>query len=280
MKKSLLAILAVFIMAAFTLTGCGGSGDTEEAAADPGIPDGTYVATFTTDSPMFHVSEANNDKGILTVKDGKMTIHVSLQSKKIVNLYYGLAEDAQKDGAELIEPTTDEVTYSDGYVEEVYGFDIPVPALDEEFDVALIGTHDNWYDHKVVVSNPVPGDDVHAGTAIDLEDGDYQVEVAKEGGTGKAEIESPATLVVADGQATLTVKWDSPHYDYMIVDGEKYEPTNKDELANADDESGIGSIFEIPVKVLNEPFKVTADTTAMSEPHEIDYDLTLTLVEE
>ena len=175
-------------MAAFTLTGCGGSGDSEEAAADPGIPDGTYVATFTTDSPMFHVSEANNDKGILTVKDGKMTIHVSLQSKKIVNLYYGLAEDAQKDGAELIEPTTDEVTYSDGYVEEVYGFDIPVPALDEEFDVALIGTHDNWYDHKVVVSNPVPGDDVHAGTAIDLEDGDYQVEVAKEGGTGKAEI--------------------------------------------------------------------------------------------
>ena len=280
MKKSLLAILAVFIMAAFTLTGCGGSDSSEEAAADPGIPDGTYVVTFTTDSPMFHVSEANNDKGILTVKDGQMTVHVSLQSKKIVNLYYGLAEDAQKDGAELIEPTTDEVTYSDGYVDEVYGFDIPVPALDEEFDVALIGTHDNWYDHKVVVSNPVPGDDVHAGTAIDLEDGDYQVEVAKEGGTGKASIESPAALTVADGAATLTVKWDSPHYDYMIVDGEKYEPTNKDELANADDESGIGSIFEIPVKVLNEPFKVIADTTAMSEPHEIEYDLTLTLVEE
>ena len=280
MKKSLLAILAVFIMAAFTLTGCGGSDSSEEAAADPGIPDGTYVVTFTTDSPMFHVSEANNDKGILTVKDGQMTVHVSLQSKKIVNLYYGLAEDAQKDGAELIEPTTDEVTYSDGYVDEVYGFDIPVPALDEEFDVALIGTHDNWYDHKVVVSNPVPGDDVHAGTAIDLEDGDYQVDVTKEGGTGKASIESPAALTVADGAATLTVKWDSPHYDYMIVDGEKYEPTNKDELANADDESGIGSIFEIPVKVLNEPFKVIADTTAMSEPHEIEYDLTLTLIEE
>ena len=93
MKKSLFAILAVFIMAAFTLTGCG-SGSSEEAA-DPGIPDGTYVATFTTDSPMFHISEANNDKGILTVKDGKMTMHISLQSKKIVNLYYGLAEDAQ-----------------------------------------------------------------------------------------------------------------------------------------------------------------------------------------
>ena len=278
MKKSLLALLAVFIMAAFTLTGCG-SGSTEEAA-DPGIPDGTYVATFTTDSPMFHISEANNDKGILTVKDGKMTMHISLQSKKIVNLYYGLAEDAQKDGAELIEPTTDKVTYSDGYVDEVYGFDIPVPAIDEEFDLALIGNHGNWYDHKVKVSNPVEGDDIHAGSKIDLEDGDYQVEVAKEGGTGKAEIESPAALKVADGQATLTVKWSSPHYDYMIVDGEKYEPINKDELADADEDGGIGSIFEIPVSVMNEPFTVIADTTAMSEPHEIEYKLTCTLVEE
>jgi len=269
MKKSLLAMLAVLIMTVFTLAGCG-SGSAEEPAADPGIPDGTYVATFTTDNPMFHVSEANNDKGILTVKDGKMTIHVSLQSKKIVNLYYGLAEDAQKDGAELIEPTTDEVTYSDGYVDEVYGFDIPVPALDKEFDVALIGTHGNWYDHKVVVSDPVPGDDIHAGTAIDLEDGEYQVDVAKEGGTGKASIDSPAKLVVADGQATLTVGWSSEYFDYMIVDGEKYEPVNTEG----------NSVFEIPVKVLNEPFKVIADTTAMSEPHEIEYTLTLTLVEE
>jgi hypothetical protein len=278
MKKSLLAILAVFIMTAFTLAGCG-AGSTEEAA-DPGIPDGTYVAEFTTDSPMFHVSEANNDKGILTVKDGKMTMHVSLQSKKIVNLYYGLAEDAQKEGAELIEPTTDTVTYSDGYEEEVYGFDIPVPAIDEEFDVALIGNHGNWYDHKVKVSNPVEGDDIHAGSKIDLEDGDYQVNVAKEGGTGKASIESPAPLTVKDGKATLTVKWSSPHYDYMIVDGEKYEPVNQDELAEASEDSGIGSIFEIPVTVMNEPFKVIADTTAMSEPHEVEYDLTLTLVED
>lgn len=269
MKKSLFAILAVFIMAAFTLTGCGGSGGSEEAA-DPGIPDGTYVATFTTDSPMFHINDANNDKGILTVKDGKMTMHISLQSKKIVNLYYGLAEDAAKDGAELIEPTTDKITYNDGYEEEVYGFDIPVPAIDEEFDLALIGRHGNWYDHKVKVSNPVEGDDIHAGTKIDLEDGEYQVEIAKEGGTGKADIESPAPLTVADGQATLTVQWSSEHYDYMLVNGEKYEPVNTEG----------NSVFEIPVSVLNEPFKVIADTTAMSEPHEIEYTLTLTLVEE
>ena len=56
----------------------------------------------------------------------------------------------------------------------------------------------------------------------------------------------------------------------MIVDGEKYEPVN---------ESG-NSVFEIPVLKMNEPFKVIGDTTAMSEPHEIEYELTCTLVEE
>ncbi len=70
---------------------------------------GTYTAEFKTDSEMFHVNEANDGKGTLTVKDGKMTIHVSLVSKNIVNLFEGTSEDAQKDGAELLEPTTDTV---------------------------------------------------------------------------------------------------------------------------------------------------------------------------
>ena len=131
------------------------------------LEDGTYTAEFDTDNGMFHVNEANDGKGTLTVKDGQMTIHVSLASKKIVNLFVGKAEDAKKDGAELLEPTTDTVTYSDGMTEEVYGFDIPVPALDEEFDVALIGTKGKWYDHKVSVTNPVKTDDAEAADTED-----------------------------------------------------------------------------------------------------------------
>ena len=118
------------------------------------IKDGTYSAKFTTDSSMFHVNEANNDMGELTVKDGKMTIHISLASKNILNLYPGLADDAKKDGAVLLEPTTDKVKYSDGTEEEVYGFDVPVPYLDKEFDLALIGSKGKWYDHKVKVESP------------------------------------------------------------------------------------------------------------------------------
>ena len=252
-KLLICAVLAAMLI----MTGCGGT----EQTADPGIADGTYVATFTTDNSMFHVSEANQDKGILTVKDGKMTIHVSLQSKKIVNLYPGLAEDAKKDGAELLEPTTDKVVYSDGYEDEVYGFDIPVPALDEEFDVALIGTHGNWYDHKVMVSDPVEGDDIQAvinggasgdsGNAADIADGEHTIEVALEGGTGKASIDSPAVIRKNGDEVIAVITW------------KRYEPVNTDG----------NSVFEIPVASFDSPLEVIADTTAMSEPHEIEYTL-------
>ena len=143
--------------------------ETEEKTAAAVLEDGTYTAEFDTDSSMFHVNEACEGKGTLTVKDGIMTIHVSMPSKNIVNLYPGLAEDAQKEGAELLQPTTDTVTYSDGMTEEVNGFDVPVPALDEEFDLALIGTKGKWYDHKVSVKDPVKTEDTAEKTADDTE---------------------------------------------------------------------------------------------------------------
>ena len=118
------------------------------------LEDGVYTAKFDTDSSMFHVNEADEGRGILTVENGKMTIHISLVSKKIVNLFVGTAEDAKKDGADILEPTTDTVKYSDGTTDEVYGFDVPVEALDEEFDLAILGTKGEWYDHKVSVSDP------------------------------------------------------------------------------------------------------------------------------
>ena len=130
------------------------SSDTTDAV----LEDGTYEAEFKTDSGMFHVNEANDGKGVLTVKDGQMSIHISLASKNIVNLFVGKAADAKKDGAELLQPTTDTVTYDDGTTEEVNGFDVPVKALDKDFDLALIGTKGKWYDHTVSVTNPVKVD--------------------------------------------------------------------------------------------------------------------------
>lgn len=226
--------------------------NTETAQNEAQLLDGVYTAEFSTDSSMFHVSEACDGKGTLTVKDGVMTIHISLGSKKILNLYPGLAEDAAKDGAVLLEPTTDTVTYSDGMTEEVYGFDVPVPVIGEEFDLALIGTKGKWYDHKVKVSDPV------------VEDGIYTIELTMEGGSGRASIQSPAQLAIADGAATATLEWSSPNYDYMLVNGEKYLPVNTEG----------NSVFEVPVEALDAPLTMIGDTVAMSTPHEVEYTVT------
>lgn len=294
MRKRMATLLAVSAAAALCLAGCGTQSVTESgtsavsaeeeeaqtsaadeaggeyAAESDTVPeDGVYTAEFITDSSMFHVNEACDGKGTLTVEDGVMTIHVSLVSKNIVNLYYGTAEEAQEEGAVLIEPVEDEVTYSDGYTETVYGFDIPVPALDEEYSVAIIGTKGVWYDHTVSVSNPVRIEEESAAEAeagvspesLNLADGTYTIGVTLEGGTGRANIESPAVLIVTGGAATARITWSSSHYDYMIVGEEKYLPISTEG----------GSLFEIPVDGFDYAMAVTADTTAMSEPHEIDY---------
>lgn len=241
---------------------------TETAQDKAQLPDGVYTAEFSTDSSMFHVSEACDGKGTLTVKDGVMTIHISLGSKKILNLYPGLAEDAAKDGAVLLQPTTDTVTYSDGMTEEVYGFDVPVPAIGEEFDLALIGTKGKWYDHKVKVSDPVAEDSQEAANgSFDmsaLADGSYTIELTMEGGSGRASIQSPAQLAIADGAATATLEWSSPNYDYMLVNGEKYLPVNTEG----------NSVFEVPVEALDAPLTMIGDTVAMSTPHEVEYTVT------
>ena len=271
-KQFIIVSLAGVVLAA-SLASCGGavpassatassvasSVVASSAVAEAALPDGVYTADFETDSSMFHPNEACNGKGTLTVENGVMTFHVSLASKKIVNLYPGLAADAEANKTAWLIPTVDTVTYADGTTEEVYGYDIPVEALDTNFQLALLGTKGKWYDHVVSVRNAVE----QAGTAAPA-DGTYTCDVTLEGGSGRATVESPAALTVADGKMTATIVWSSPNYDYMIVDGEKYLPTNTEG----------NSTFEIPVAALDTALDVTADTVAMSTPHEIEYTLT------
>ena len=275
--KRILSCVVTASLALSLLAGCGASSTASSVASDAAsseaasaaassaaetatLPDGVYTADFETDSSMFHANETCDGKGTLTVENGQMIFHVSLVSKKIVNLYPGKAADAEANESDWLQPTTDTVTYSDGTSEEVYGFDIPVSALDTDFDLAILGTKGKWYDHVVSVRNA-------AEKAADSEvpaDGSYTCEVTLEGGSGRATVESPAALTVADGKMTATLVWSSPNYDYMIVDGEKYLPTNTEG----------NSTFEIPVSALDTALTVTADTVAMSTPHEIEYTLT------
>ena len=276
------SLLAVSALLAASLAGCGSTAGSASSAASSAaassvaapassesaaassalsLADGIYTADFETDSSMFHVNEASDGKGTLTVEDGQITLHISLQSKKIVNLYVGMAADAPDHEADWLQPTTDTVTYSDGTSEEVYGFDVPVEALDTDFQLAILGTKGKWYDHTVSVRNV----EAQAAEAVETPaDGSYTCEVTLEGGSGRATVDSPAALTVADGKMTATIVWSSPNYDYMIVDGEKYLPTNTEG----------NSTFEIPVSALGVPLSVVADTVAMSTPHEIEYTLT------
>ena len=275
--KRILSCVVTASLALSLLAGCGASSTASSAvssaasseaasaaassaAETAALPDGVYTADFETDSSMFHANEACDGKGTLTVENGKMTFHVSLASKKIVNLYPGKAADAEANESDWLQPTTDTVTYSDGTSEEVYGFDIPVSALDTDFDLAILGTKGKWYDHVVSVRNAVE----KAADAEVPADGSYTCEVTLEGGSGRATVESPAALTVADGKMTAAIVWSSPNYDYMIVDSEKYLPTNTEG----------NSTFEIPVAALDTALTVTADTVAMSTPHEIEYTLT------
>lgn len=287
MKK--FQIVSLTLAAALLLAGCGASesaaasgssseavstvetapaeseSESEAPAAEAALPDDIYTADFNTDSSMFHVNEACNGKGTLTVENGEMTMHVSLQSQKIVNLYPGMAADAPAHESDWLQPTVDTVTYSDGTSDEVYGFDIPVAAVDADFQLAILGTKGTWYDHTVSISDAEPAAEDAAAAAVEIPaDGSYTCAVTLEGGSGRATVESPAALTVADGIMTATIVWSSPNYDYMLVDGEKYLPVNTDG----------NSTFEIPVAALDTALAVTADTVAMSTPHEIEYTLT------
>ena len=103
------------------------------------------------------------------------------------------------------------------------------------------------------------------GIETDLEDGEYSIQVDLEGGSGKASVSSPTLMLVKNGRMYAELQWSSSNYDYMSVDGEKFQNES---------EEGRNSVFTIPVTALDDKMEVIADTLAMGAPHEIDYTLT------
>lgn len=97
-----------------------------------------------------------------------------------------------------------------------------------------------------------------------LTDGTYAIDVSLEGGSGRATIESPSILTINGDAMSARVRWSSPHYDYMIVGDDKYLPVNTEG----------NSEFEIPVEALDTAISIIGDTTAMSVPHEVEYEIT------
>ena len=222
------------------------------------LNDGAYPITVDSSSSMFRIDSCE-----LTVDGDTMTAALTMKSDSYLYLYAGTAEEAAKaPESDYIKPVDDG---HDGNV-----FTLPVEALDSGVDCAAFSKNkEKWYPRTLVFeASSLPADAFKAGKTttvadLDLADGAYTVDVTMAGGTGRASIESPATLTIQDGKATATITWSSPNYDYMIVDDVKYTPTNAEG----------NSTFQIPVEFFDSGMRVIADTTAMSQPYEVEYTL-------
>lgn len=257
------------------------------------VKDGTYDIKVDSSSSMFRIVKAE-----LTVKNGEMSAVLTLSGTGYLKLFMGTGEQAvaadeseyvpyaeDEDGAytyTVAVPALDQELECTGFSknkEKWYDHQILFRASSLPEEALLIelpdyGDSDEDEEEKeapqanekgvVVFGDSSEEKEAQAVPAqIDLKDGTYTIEVEMSGGTGRAEIASPAALTVKDKKAIAVIEWSSPNYDYMLVDGEKFLPVNTEG----------NSVFEIPVTVFDTEMKVMADTTAMSTPHEIEYSL-------
>ena len=242
--------------AAHTATAEAGS-DTEYTplyAAD--IRDGSYDITVDSSSTMFNITKCT-----LNVSDGKMSAVMTMHGKGYLYLFMGRGEDAVE--SEYIPFVEDS--------EGAHTFTVPVEALDAPVDCAAFSKNrEKWYDRTLVFrSDLIPAESFADGVlktpaSLGLSDGEYTAEVTLSGGSGRASVQSPAKITVSGGEITAEIVWSSSNYDYMRIGEEKYLPVNTEG----------NSTFVIPVSCFDRAVTVYADTTAMSEPHEIEYKLT------
>ncbi|MDE6776953.1 MAG: hypothetical protein K2J25_03350 [Oscillospiraceae bacterium] len=222
------------------------------------ILDGVYEIEVNSSSSMFQVVSCE-----LHVSMGKMTATMTMNGTGYLYLFMGTGEEAIK---------LSEKNYI-AFTENENGehvFTVPVEALDKGIACCAFSKNkQKWYDRTILFrsdSLPITAFDeslVPTVSSLGLEDGEYEIAVILEGGSGRASINSPVKLSIQDGQAIAEIIWSSSNYDYMLVDGEKY-------ISNIINNQ---SVFEIPVLAFNYKLPVSANTTAMSTPHEINYTL-------
>ena len=219
---------------------------------------GNYNVSVDSSSSMFKIAGC-----ILHVSDHDMIADIIIDSKSYDALFMG-TEDEAKNAAE-----SDRITYTTNENGQSV-FTVPVEALDKEIQcAALSAKKQEWYGRTLVFrADSLPDTafkEARYATAesLKLEDGEYNIDVKLEGGSGKASVESPAKLTVKDGKATAKIVWSSDKYDKMVVNYLEYTP----EIADGH------SVFEIPVGGFDYRMHIEAETTAMSEPHMIEYTL-------
>ncbi len=233
--------------------------DGMEAITADSLKEGEYHISVDSSSSMFKIADC-----ILKVdKDKNMTADIIINSKSYDYLFMGTGDQALADGGENV------ISYTVND-EEQSVFTVPVEDLDKEIQcAALSAKKQEWYDRMLVFRADSLPDEAFSESryltvdSLGISDGDYTVEVTLEGGSGRTSVQSPTKLTVKDNTATAEIVFSSNKYDYMMVNGEKYLPVSMEE----------NSVFEIPVIGFDYKMPVSADTTAMSQPYEIEYTL-------
>ena len=220
------------------------------------LKDGVYEVNVESSSSMFKITSCT-----LTVENGEMSAEMTMGGSGYAYVYMGTGEEAAAAADEDLIPAGED---AEGH----NVFTVPVEALDAGTDCAAFSKKkEQWYDRTLVfLSSSLPMDAFLTDTAVtaqdlSLADGAYLADAQLLGGSGRASIESPAEITVENGEMTLQVVMSSENYDYMLVDGERYDPVNTEG----------NSTFLIPLSGMDVQMPVTADTVAMSTPHEIDY---------
>lgn len=223
------------------------------------IENGVYSIEVDSSSSMFKITEC-----ALAVSDDSMSAVMTMSGTGYLYLYMGTGEEAVNADESKYIPFEET---ADG----THTFTVPVEALDQGISCAAYSKRkEQWYDRTLVFrADSLPQEALKNSTFTDpadlnLADGTYTAEVSLEGGSGRASVTSPATITVAGGDVTAEIVWSSSNYDFMEIDGQRYDPVN---------EEG-NSTFVIPVTGFDFRMPVSADTTAMSTPHLIDYTLT------
>ncbi len=222
------------------------------------LADGVYTVEMKSSSSMFKADEV-----MLRVENGEMHVNLIMSSESYLYMYPGTAAEAAAATQTDYVPLTE---LEDGR----RAFVLPAEALDEGLSYAAFSKKkEKWYDRTLLFRADSLPDSAFLEAryttpeSLNLADGKYTVEVTLSGGSGKASVQSPARLTVENGSVTAEIVWSSPNYDYMVVEGQEYQPVNPDG----------NSVFEIPVTGFDYPMPVQADTTAMSQPYLIDYTL-------
>ena len=294
MNPERLRISVCLILCAMLLCGCGAAGakagseespapaETAAATAAPGVSadpspkepvsaeetvlpaltaadllEGTYEIETRAGYPLFRPARTE-----LTVSGGKMTAVLYLDRDLFTRMYAGTADLA------AAAPDADLILSEPGEETGSLLFTVDAAALDREEPFSIFGGDPaEWHDCPLLFcSDGLPADAFPEGSLFDpagLPDGEYTAEVLLSGGSGKARIASPARLFAEDGKVRAEIVWSSSNYDFMIVGGERILPETTEG----------GSVFLIPVEIFDRPVPVSADTTAMSAPHLIDYTL-------